>query len=442
MALVEAGAPGKARLETFAGLDAQGIGLALAVLGRKGRKARRLRRGHEGGPAGDLDGVGDGLGDIGETRLHHLGRHQVTARGGVPARALGQVGLVGDAQEGVMRGLAALAGVMRLRRGHERQAEMAGRLQEGGLPRSGGPGVTLQFDVEVLAEDGRQRLDGRRDLLAGVDHGLDQARLAARQGDDLGRIRADDLGQGVEGERRRGSGQVARIDHAQERGVARIAGGDQHQGALDVAMSDLDHRADDRLDAGARQGLRQGQRTAQGVVVGEADRRHVVLAAIIDHVLRFHGTEADREERVGAKRNIHLRASFEFDVHPGTSKTKGTSRAQLFAFRVAGADEIALAILRMRGQLSPSLGPISALAMRRHTMQMNIAEAKAKLSELIAAAERGEEVVLARGGHPVVRIVAAFPTKPKFRFGVAAGEVDRVPDFLEPMAEDELARWE
>ncbi|WP_219928956.1 type II toxin-antitoxin system Phd/YefM family antitoxin [Palleronia abyssalis] len=73
---------------------------------------------------------------------------------------------------------------------------------------------------------------------------------------------------------------------------------------------------------------------------------------------------------------------------------------------------------------------------------MNIAEAKAKLSELIAAAERGEEVVLARGGHPVVRIVAAFPTKPKFRFGVAAGEVDRVPDFFEPMAEDELALWE
>lgn len=75
-------------------------------------------------------------------------------------------------------------------------------------------------------------------------------------------------------------------------------------------------------------------------------------------------------------------------------------------------------------------------------MQMNIAEAKAKLSELIAAAERGEEVILARGGHPVARLVAAFPTKPKFRFGVAAGELDRVPDFLEPMTEEELAPWE
>lgn len=75
-------------------------------------------------------------------------------------------------------------------------------------------------------------------------------------------------------------------------------------------------------------------------------------------------------------------------------------------------------------------------------MQMNIAEAKAKLSELVAAAERGEEVILARAGQPVVRIVPAIPSTPNFRFGVAAGEVDRVPDFMDPMPEDELALWE
>lgn len=45
------------------------------------------------------------------------------------------------------------------------------------------------------------------------------------------------------------------------------------------------------------------------------------------------------------------------------------------------------------------------------TIQMNIAEAKAKLSELVAAAERGEEVVIARGGVAIVRLspVAAKP---------------------------------
>ena len=51
-------------------------------------------------------------------------------------------------------------------------------------------------------------------------------------------------------------------------------------------------------------------------------------------------------------------------------------------------------------------------------------------------------VLLMRGGHAVARIVPALPGKPSFRFGVAAGEVDRVPDFLEPMTEGELAEWE
>jgi prevent-host-death family protein len=43
-------------------------------------------------------------------------------------------------------------------------------------------------------------------------------------------------------------------------------------------------------------------------------------------------------------------------------------------------------------------------------IQMNVAEAKARLSELIAAAERGEEVVIARAGQPAVRLVATAPT--------------------------------
>ena len=37
---------------------------------------------------------------------------------------------------------------------------------------------------------------------------------------------------------------------------------------------------------------------------------------------------------------------------------------------------------------------------------MNIAEAKAKLSELVARAEAGEEVVLTRNGKPAARLVA------------------------------------
>ena len=74
-------------------------------------------------------------------------------------------------------------------------------------------------------------------------------------------------------------------------------------------------------------------------------------------------------------------------------------------------------------------------------MQMNISEAKAKLSELVAAVERGEEVIIARGGHPVARLVPA--QAPRIRLGLLKGVVpiESVPDFLEPMPEDELAEW-
>lgn len=39
------------------------------------------------------------------------------------------------------------------------------------------------------------------------------------------------------------------------------------------------------------------------------------------------------------------------------------------------------------------------------TIHVNIGEAKTRLSELVAAAERGEEVVIARAGKDVVRLV-------------------------------------
>jgi len=74
-------------------------------------------------------------------------------------------------------------------------------------------------------------------------------------------------------------------------------------------------------------------------------------------------------------------------------------------------------------------------------MQMNVAEAKARLSELIAAAERGEEVIIARGGVPVVQIIPA--KRRALRLGLLEGTVPKesLPDFLEPMSEAELAEW-
>ena len=47
------------------------------------------------------------------------------------------------------------------------------------------------------------------------------------------------------------------------------------------------------------------------------------------------------------------------------------------------------------------------------TVMFNVAEAKAKLSELIARAEAGEEVVIARGGKAAVVLKPAIPEQPK-----------------------------
>lgn len=74
-------------------------------------------------------------------------------------------------------------------------------------------------------------------------------------------------------------------------------------------------------------------------------------------------------------------------------------------------------------------------------MQMNVAEAKAKLSELMAAADAGEEVIIARDGVPAARLVSMKAKR--VRLGLLEGIVsaDSVPDFLEPMSVEDLAGW-
>ncbi len=70
---------------------------------------------------------------------------------------------------------------------------------------------------------------------------------------------------------------------------------------------------------------------------------------------------------------------------------------------------------------------------------MNVQEAKAHLSALLARAERGETVRIARAGTPAVELVP-LGVAPR-QFGTMS--LPPVPDsFFEPMSEDELADWE
>lgn len=80
------------------------------------------------------------------------------------------------------------------------------------------------------------------------------------------------------------------------------------------------------------------------------------------------------------------------------------------------------------------------------TLQINIAEAKSRLSELAARAEAGEEVVLARAGKPILRLqpLAAPKRKRKHRFIGALAHLGPLTDeeanlFLQPDPEFETA---
>ena len=73
-------------------------------------------------------------------------------------------------------------------------------------------------------------------------------------------------------------------------------------------------------------------------------------------------------------------------------------------------------------------------------MLVNVHHAKSQLSKLIAAAESGDDVVIARNGKPAVRLVPV--QRRGFRFGTLAHLVSSVPDFDEPMDDEELALWE
>lgn len=72
---------------------------------------------------------------------------------------------------------------------------------------------------------------------------------------------------------------------------------------------------------------------------------------------------------------------------------------------------------------------------------VTIHKAKTTLSQLVAEVEAGEEVIIARGKHPVVKIVA-IPKRGKRKFGSMKGKIKIGPEFFEPLPEEELKAWE
>jgi len=72
----------------------------------------------------------------------------------------------------------------------------------------------------------------------------------------------------------------------------------------------------------------------------------------------------------------------------------------------------------------------------------SIHAAKTQLSRLVERAERGEEVIIARGSKPVARLTRLRSKRPGRRFGAMRGRARVTRAFFEPLPEAELKRWE
>jgi prevent-host-death family protein len=69
-------------------------------------------------------------------------------------------------------------------------------------------------------------------------------------------------------------------------------------------------------------------------------------------------------------------------------------------------------------------------------MEVNIHEAKTHLSRLLERVAVGEEVVIAKAGKPIAKLVPIKSARPKFKFGSAKGKFVVPDDFNDPLPKE------
>ena len=72
---------------------------------------------------------------------------------------------------------------------------------------------------------------------------------------------------------------------------------------------------------------------------------------------------------------------------------------------------------------------------------VNVHQAKTQLSRLLARVEAGEDVVIARRGEPVARLVGCKPQS-KRQADILKGKVVIPDNFFDPLPDEELTAWE
>jgi prevent-host-death family protein len=73
---------------------------------------------------------------------------------------------------------------------------------------------------------------------------------------------------------------------------------------------------------------------------------------------------------------------------------------------------------------------------------VNMHQAKTSLSRLVERALAGDDIVIARNGEPLVKLVPVVKEQKPRVPGRYKGQIWIAPDCFEPMTEEELALWE
>ncbi len=73
---------------------------------------------------------------------------------------------------------------------------------------------------------------------------------------------------------------------------------------------------------------------------------------------------------------------------------------------------------------------------------VNIHEAKTHLSRLLEDVAAGEEIIIAKAGKPMAKLVPIETEKPRIRLGLLAGMGTVPDDFDDPLPDEVLAAFE
>jgi prevent-host-death family protein len=69
-------------------------------------------------------------------------------------------------------------------------------------------------------------------------------------------------------------------------------------------------------------------------------------------------------------------------------------------------------------------------------MEVNIHEARTHLSRLLEKGAMGEEVIIAKAGKPLAKLVPISSERPRFKLGSAKGEFVVPDDFNDPLPKE------